>query len=187
MKSQKSHRRKSKRQTTAKSQRTVRKHLNVDAMFEIIRKDFQKIPDHRAGNSKISLDDTLMSGVAVFQLKHSSLLAFDNYRKEKPVNLHTVFGLTDIPSDSQMRTILDPIDLSFLRNPFRSIFRLLQRSKDFEKMTFIDGHYLLSGDGTGFYSSNKVSSPACCEKKSTNGGTIYYQQNVCRSLCTPES
>lgn len=29
--------------------------------------------------------------------------------------------------------------------------------------------YLLSGDGTGYYSSAKVSSPSCLTKKSKNG------------------
>lgn len=58
-----------------------------------------------------------------------------------------------------MRSILDPLPLSSLRSPFTTVFRQLQRGKEFEKMAYFDGHYLLSGDGTGFYSSEKVSSP----------------------------
>ena len=186
MKTKKSYRLKSKRQTTTNSERTVRKKLNADAMFKIIREDFQKIPDQRAANSQISLDDALMSGFAVFQLKHPSLLAFDNFCNEKPENLHSIFGVTDIPCDSQMRTILDPIELSHLRAPFCSIFRELQRGKDFEKMAFIDGHYLLSGDGTTFYSSGKVFSPSCLIKKSRSGGTIYYQQMYAAAFVHPD-
>jgi len=186
MKAKKSYRLKSKRQTTTNSERTVRKKLNADAMFKIIREDFQKIPDQRAANSQISLDDALMSGFAVFQLKHPSLLAFDNFCNEKPENLHSIFGVTDIPCDSQMRTILDPIELSHLRAPFCSIFRELQRGKDFEKMAFIDGHYLLSGDGTTFYSSGKVFSPSCLIKKSRSGGTIYYQQMYAAAFVHPD-
>ena len=36
-----------------------------------------------------------------------------------------------------MRTILDQLDPSSLRAPFRSAFRQLQRGKDFEKMAFL--------------------------------------------------
>jgi uncharacterized membrane-anchored protein YhcB (DUF1043 family) len=136
--------------------RTVRKHLNADALLELVRRDFQQVPDHRASNAKISLADALMSALAMFQLKDASLLDFDNRRKEEPENLHTMFGIKDIPCDSQMRTILDRVELSHLRDPFRSVFHQLQRGKDFEKLSFYDGHYLLSGDGTGFYSSEKV-------------------------------
>ena len=167
------------------SRRAVRKHLNADNLFSLVRKDFQKIPDLRDDNSKISLDDALMSALAVFQLKDPSLLAFDKRRREEPENLHTVFGIDNIPCDSHMRTILDPLALSSLRAPFCSVFRQIQRGKDFEKMAFYDGHYLLSGDGTGFYSSTKVSSPYCLSKKSKNGEILYYQQLYAASFVCP--
>ena len=168
------------------SKRKVRKHLNADSLFAAIHKDFQQIPDRRGANCTISLDDALMSGLAVFQLKHPSLLAFDKQRKKEPQNLHSMFGITNIPCDSQLRAILDPLSLSSLCAPFRTVFRHLQRGKDFEKMAYIDGHYLLSGDGTGFYSSGKVSSPYCMSKKSRNGQTLYYQQMYAASFVRPD-
>ena len=105
------------------TRRAVRKYLNADTLLALVRKDFQKIPDSRADNAKISLDDALMSALAMFQLKDPSLLAFDKRRREEPENLHTVFGIATIPCDSQMRTLLDPLALSPLRTPFRTVFR----------------------------------------------------------------
>ena len=55
-----------------------------------MKKDFQKIPDHRADNAKISLDDALMSALAMFQLKNRSLIAFDKRRREEP-KISTLF------------------------------------------------------------------------------------------------
>ncbi len=55
------------------SRRTVRKHLNADTFLSLVRKDFQKILDRRADNTKISLDDALMSALAMFQLKDFSV------------------------------------------------------------------------------------------------------------------
>jgi hypothetical protein len=144
---------------TSFTNKKVRKHLNADSMFARIREDFERILDNRGANSKISLADALMSGLAMFQLKNQSLLAFDKRRQTEPENLHTVFGIGRIPCDSQMGTILDPVDLESLRSPFCSVFRQLQRGKDLEKLVYLDGHYLLSGDGTGFYCSEKVFSP----------------------------
>ena len=138
--------------------RPVRKSLHVDTLIQALRTDFRQIVDHRADNVKISLDDALMSAFAMFHLKDPSLLAFEERRKKEPENLYTVYGLTTIPCDSQMRTILDGVELLFLRAVFRSVFRRLQRGKKLESMTLLDGHYLISGDGTGFYSSSKVSS-----------------------------
>lgn len=169
------------------SERKVRKHLNADSLLTLVREDFKKVPDSRAKNAKISLEDALMSGLAMFQLKDPSLLAFDNRRKKQPENLHTIFGISTIPCDSQMRTLLDPLDLDSLRAPFRTVFRQLQRGKDFEKMAYYDGHYLLSADGTGFYSSENVSSPYCMGKKSKNGSVLYYQQMFAASFVHPDS
>jgi hypothetical protein len=45
-----------------------------------------------------------------------------------------------------------------------------------EEFEYLDGHFLLSGDGTGHFSSNKVSCPHCCTKKHSNGTTTYYHQ-----------
>ena len=59
----------------------VRKHLNADALFSTVQLGLQEIPDHRPGEVKISLVDTLMSGFAMFSLKDPSLLAFDARRR----------------------------------------------------------------------------------------------------------
>ena len=80
------------------SRRAVRKHLNADTLLALVRKDFQMIPDARADNAQIPLDDALMSALAMFQLKDPSLLAFDKRRRGEPENLHTVFGITLFPA-----------------------------------------------------------------------------------------
>ena len=166
--------------------RTVSKKLHVDTLIQTIRTDFRKIVDHRADNIKIPLDDALMSAFAMFHLKESSLLAFDERRREEPENLRTVYGLTNIPCDSQMRAILDGVELAFLRAAFRSVFRHLQRGKKLESMTLLDDHYLVSGDGTGFYSSSKVSSPYCLKKTHRNGVEMYYQQMYVAAIVHPD-
>ena len=54
------------------------KSLSADSLFALVRSGFERIPDQRAENVKISLKDDLMSGFAVFSLKDSSLLALMN-------------------------------------------------------------------------------------------------------------
>ncbi len=166
--------------------RNVRKHINADNLLALVREDFKQVPDARADNVTISLDDALMSALAMFQLKDPSLLAFDRRRREEPENLHSIYGIINIPCDSQMRTQLDPIELGCLRAPFLSVFRQLQRGKDFEKMAYYDGHYLLSADGTGFYSSQKVSSLYCMSKKSRNGEILHHQQMFAAAFVHPD-
>ena len=69
---------------------------------------FARVPDPRRPGSPIPLSDALMSAFAMFSLKDPSLLAFDERRSDG--NLKRLFGIGQIPSDTQMREILDPVD-----------------------------------------------------------------------------
>ncbi len=141
-----------------------REHLNADALFENIYEQFGNIPEIRSKDSKIeiSIADALMSGFAMFSLKVPSLLQFDNKRKDPAEceNLKNIYGIQNIPCDSRMREICDEIEPDKYISPiFKVVFRHLQRGKILEPMAFYNGHYLLNLDGTGFFSSKKISSP----------------------------
>jgi len=90
----------------------LRKHLNADALFMSVRREFEKIPEFRTGNIEISIPDALMSAFAMFSLKDPSLLKFDERRKEETEcqNLNNIYDIENIPSDSRMREINDEID-----------------------------------------------------------------------------
>lgn len=100
---------------------TTSKDLSSDDLFAAVRADFGKVEDHRGSNASIPLVDALMAGFAVFALKDKSLLAFDERRQSGDPNLHRVYGIENVPSDTQMREILDPIDPEVLRCPFKRV------------------------------------------------------------------
>ena len=137
------------------------------------------IPDHRCGDADISLTDALMSAFAMFSLKSPSLLAFDKERAEG--NLETIYGIERVPCDTHMREILDPVSPESLRPLFKSVFRQLQRGKALEAMVFLDGHYLLALDGTGYFSSKTIHCASCLQKVHRNGSITYYSSDVGRS------
>ena len=174
-----------------RSEKTFRKlkmraHLNADALFMALRKDFAKVHDHRASNTKIPLVDALMSSFAMFSLKDPSLLDFDERRQDEPESLHGVFGIGVIPCDSQMRTILDEIAAEALRRPFRTVFHQLQRGKMIPRMTYLGGHLILAMDGTSYYSSEAVSSDLCLTKKKRNGTIEYHLQMLAGAFVHPD-
>jgi hypothetical protein len=167
-----------KTQFKAPSKQVVRKNLHLDAIMASTHNKFAGITDHRTRTGKISLADALMSGYAMFALKDPSLLLFDHRRQGDEGNLKRVFGIQNVPCDTQMREILDPVDPETLRPLFRDIFLQLQRGKALEPLTYYQGCYLLSMDGTGSFSSTALSSASCLEKKSKKTGQITYHQQV---------
>jgi hypothetical protein len=159
---------------------TLRKHLHADALFKRLRSEFEKIPDPRPGDVKISLADALMSGFAVFSLKDPSLLAFDERRKDetKLENLKRIYHIDEVASDSQMREILDEVLPEVLLPVYTDIFRQAQRGKVLEKLVFMKGCYLVSVDGTEYFSSKKIHCNSCLEKKDSKTGEIRYSHQM---------
>jgi hypothetical protein len=169
------------------SKAKVRKYLIADALFKTIRNQFKQISDFRKGGTVISLCDALMSGFAMFSLKDPSLLAFDERRKEEAHNMKSIYGIEQVPCDSSMREIIDDVTPESLRPAFLSIFGQLQRGKVLEPMIFMEGCYLLSLDGTGYFSSEKLCSDACMVKVSKKSGkSTYYMQALGACLVHPD-
>jgi len=165
----------------------LRKQLSAPGLLKTIREDFNQIADHRSADSEIPLADALMSALAMFGLKYPALLQFDQARREGVIrhNLNTLYGVERAPCDTQMRTILDPVDPQALRPAFRAVHRQLQRHKALEGYHYLNGHYLVSIDGTGQFASSKIRCSDCCVKQ-RKSGPEYYHQLLAAVIVHPE-
>jgi hypothetical protein len=153
----------------------TRRNLSADSLHRTLRDGFEQIPDHRP-QPDIPLRDALLSGFALFSLKEPSLLAFDARRQEG--NLQRLYGIGQVPSDTRMREILDPVDPERLRPVFNDVFRSLQRGKALEPLVFHEGCYLLALDGTGYFSSPTVHCESCLEKVNRETGAVTYAHQL---------
>jgi len=97
-----------------------------------------------------------------------------------------LFGIGEIPSDTQMREILDRLDPEHLRPLFGDVFRQLQRGKALEPFAFYEGGYLLSLDGTGYFSSQNIHCPSCQVKEHENGTVTYEHQMLGAVIVHPD-
>ena len=163
---------------------TVRKHLCADALLRSIQDVFWQLSDHRKGDAEIPLGDALMSAFAMFSLKSPALLAFDKVRAED--NLQSIYGIGRVPCDTAMREILDPVEPEHMRPAFKTVFRHLQCGKALEEMIFVEGHYLLALDGTGYFSSQEIHCDSGLEKHHRNGTLTYSHQMLGAALIHPD-
>src|SRR5215469_15552958 len=161
-----------------------RKHLCADALFNLLHGSFANIADDSVDEVEIPLSDALMSAFAMFSLKARSLLAFDKQRAEG--NLKTIYGIERAPCDTRMRERLDPVAPESLRPSFTLIFRHLQRGKALEPMVFLNGHYLVALDGTGYFSSPTIHCDSCLHKAHRNGSVTYYHQMLGAAIIHPD-
>ena len=166
------------------SSRMTRKHLSADSLVALLRNRFEKLPDSRSGQPPISMADAVMSAFAMFSLKDPSLLAFDKRRDDE--NLQALYKIKRVPSDTQMRVVLDPLPAEELRPAFGDVFRAVQRGKVLESYRYLDEGYLLALDGTGYFSSEKVHCPNCMEKHHADGRVSYYHQTLGAAIVHPD-
>ena len=166
----------------------MRKDLSAPGLFKTARESFESINDPVSRRSNLTLADCLMSGLAIFSLKYPSLLQFDRAQSETEVahNLKSLYHIQEVPSDTYLRERLDEISPELLRQTFKAIFSQFQRGKELEAYSYIDGHYLLSIDGTGFFSSSEVHCDNCCVKNHRDGRTTYYHQMLAAVLVHPD-
>jgi hypothetical protein len=155
----------------------TRRHLSFDPLIRQICLRAKQLPDPRhQADCEYSMADAVMSAMAMFALKDPSLLAFEERRNDE--NIKNLFCVLNVPSDTQMRTILDPLEPDLLRPMFNDVWRQLQRGKALEPYVFHHGCYLLSLDGTGYFSSKKIHCESCLQKKNSQTGEITYQHQM---------
>ena len=145
------------------------------------------LPDGRQRDIKYTMHDCMMSGFAMMFYQDSSLLQFQR-RLQQAIhknNLTTLFTVKSIPKDSQMRSVIDEVQSQELEPIFEDFFKPLQRGKYLESYRVFDKYYIISMDGSGYFSSDKICCPGCLQKKK-KGKVRYEHQIVQGALMHPD-
>lgn len=167
----------------------IKKHLSFDSLREIISKRLLNLTDSRdPKKTDHTMHDVFMSGFAMMYLQDPSLLQFQKDLEDAchNNNLKTIFNVKTIPKDSQMKEVMDKVESSEIEPIFDDYFRVLQRGKHLEPYQFLPGKYLVTIDGTEYFSSEKVSCSSCLVTNHKNGDVRYHHQIVQATVVHPD-
>jgi hypothetical protein len=128
-----------------------------------------------------------MSAFAMLFFQNPSLLSFQERMKKKRglSNLETIFKVAAIPSDSQMREIIDGAPIEPLRLLLPAVFERMRRIGWTARfITEVNGekYYTIPLEGSEYFHSTKISCPGCLKKEYENGETHYSHQVVAATL-----
>ncbi|MBN2532210.1 MAG: hypothetical protein JXB88_04930 [Spirochaetales bacterium] len=104
-----------------------------------LKQAFNNIPDTRHPEKiEYSMSDIYSCGFALFFLQDKSVLEFQRrFQKETSRNnLSTVFNIKSLPSDTQLRDIIDIHSYNPIKGVFKEYFHRMQRGKYLSQYLF---------------------------------------------------
>jgi hypothetical protein len=163
------------------------KSLTLEAIVALLATTFGGVEDSRTAEQlSYPLHDTLMSGFAVMFFQHSSLLQFQRAmeKKRQRSNLQTLFGVHAIPSDTQMREILDEVKPDSLRMVLPQLWEKVRRAGWGSRFTTTlpsgehkGTYYTVALDGSEYFRSTKVQCPHCLRQTDPQG-RVHYSHKI---------
>ena len=90
-----------------------KKHLSFGSLPKGLSSLFYNLPDSREElKVDYSIPDAMMSGFACMYFQDPSLLQFQErlHEYENRNNLQTLFGVSNIPKDTQLRNMVDNVE-----------------------------------------------------------------------------
>ena len=162
------------------------------ALFNKLIKNFgrvcERIPDARrqGHNLTYKIANFVISAFSVFFFQRPSMLDFQHRMKEKKgrSNLQTVMGVTELPSDTQIRTIMDGIAPEQFGPLFNSTLRIAEEAGLLEDYRVLDGGVLMALDGVWYHSSKNIHCPRCLHQRK-DGETTYYHSALAATIVKP--
>ncbi|MBI4738598.1 ISNCY family transposase [Candidatus Woesearchaeota archaeon] len=136
-----------------------------------------EFPDLRKGkNSQYEMADAGMGAFSVFFTQCASFLAHQEEMKRRKgrSNAESLFEMVNIPSDNQIRELLDPVLPKLLAPIYRIIFERLEQSGIVDTFRSYSNSLLIAMDGTEYFSSQKIHCSNCSHRELANGKTNYF-------------
>ena len=157
--------------------------LKISRMIKRLEQACAGFPDVRTGkNSVYELADVGMSAFSVFFTQSPSFLAHQRDMKLRKgrCNAESLFHLNELPSDNQIRNLLDPVSPEHVQPVYRDIFLALEGTDVLKKRRSFANQLLVAIDGTEYFSSKAIHCENCNHRELSNGKTNYFH-----SVLTP--
>src|SRR5208283_4439292 len=161
--------------------------LILDELLDGLRAACAAFPDKRKGGGVYSMADIGLSAFSLFFMQSESFLSYQRSLEEgrKTSNCHTLFGMTKIPTDNHIRSMLDPVHPSHLQSSFDQVVAALREKGGMKEFQRLGGRALIALDGTEYFCSYKLGCPHCLTRKRSNGKTEFYHSMLAATIVAP--
>src|SRR3990172_6066672 len=163
--------------------------LTLKSIISGFRLRWESAPDARKpnNNTRYQMADGILSAFSVFFMQSSSFLAHQRLMQSKKGknNAVSLFRVERIPSDPQIRNLLDPLSVQYFHADFWGIWDELNARQQLLKFRSALGGYLVALDGVTYFSSEKISCPECAKRQDREGSEHFYHSTITPVLVRP--
>ena len=121
--------------------------ISPSQLIRFLDQELKELPDKRKGdNKKYTVNHALKAGFSVFFTQSPSFLQHQRLMKPKKGqdNAQSLFGLSEIPCDNQIRNLLDPIPATTVFGAFKSTYKWLENNRGIEQFKYLDNQILMA-------------------------------------------
>src|SRR5262245_28649945 len=134
--------------------------LRFDDLQAILHQRLASLPDHRqpSPNTRYTIQDAVCGAFGVFFTQSPSFLEYQRRLQHTKGrnNAQTLFGVTQMPCDNQIRTLLDPLAPSHLEPVFIEVFTRLAQHHMLDSFRVLGDQLLVALDGTNYFASQTI-------------------------------
>lgn len=166
------------------------KKFPLQAFFKECQAAWAALPDHRkpSPNTKYAVSDAVNSAMSMFFMQSQSFLAHHQAmsgKRQGKQNLQTLFEVKEVPSDNQIRNLLDPLKPTEFAPQYEWIWQQLSRLGGLQAYQTSLGTRLIALDGMVYHSSTEISCACCSTRQDRAGKTHYYHATLLPLMVQP--
>lgn len=153
-----------------------------------LRRTFETFIDQRKGkNTSYTMTDAALSAFSVFFMQSPSFLDYQRSLEQTHGNnnARTLFGVHEIPSDNQIRNLLDATPPAMLTPAYHFLFNALEQAGIVDSYRSVNDTLLLALDGTEYFSSKALHCENCSVRQLANGQVRYSHAALTPVLVKP--
>ena len=144
-------------------------------------------PRQNSNATKYEVVDAALCAFSIFFTQSPSFLDWQKrmQKEQGRNNAQSLFGAHEIPSDAQIRNILDEVAPTELFPLMVAIGDDLYKQGCLDSFRSVKNTFLMAFDGTDFFSSKKISCPCCSTAKLKDGSILCRHTAVTPVLVAP--
>lgn len=162
--------------------------LTLDGITKQLRSTFETFIDPRKGkNRSYALTNAALSAFSVFFMQSPSFLEYQRSLEQTQGNnnARTLFGVHEMPSDNQIRNLLDSTPPGRLKPIYSFLCNGLKQAGVVDSYRSVNGTLLFAFDGTEYFSSKTIHCDDCSTRPHANGQVTYSHTALTPVLVKP--